>query len=60
MSNTKAYLYFDWPGEVADVNKEGDIDVTPKIILFIGETVLELFNIAARDNMNLFSRLSPS
>lgn len=57
---TNAYLYFDRPGEVADVNKEGDINIAPKIKFFIGETVLELFNIAAGDYMNLFSRLSAS
>lgn len=60
VSPTYAYLYFDWPGEVADVNKEGDINIAPKVKFFIGEAVLELFNIAAGDNMNLFSRLSTS
>lgn len=60
VSPTNAYLYFDWPGEVADVNKEGDINIAPKVKFFIGEAVLELFNIAAGDNMNLFSRLSTS
>lgn len=60
MSPKVPYLYFDRPGEVADVNKKGDINIAPEIKFFIGEAVLELFNIAAGDNMNLFSRLSTS
>lgn len=36
----ECHLYFYWPGEVADVDEEGDVWIVAEIKLLIGEAVL--------------------
>lgn len=58
--NNSSHLDFDWPGEVADVNVEGNVGIATEIELLIGETILELLYVAAGDYRDFFTSLSPS
>lgn len=50
------YLYFNRPGEVADVDVEGDVGITAKAELLTREAVSVLFNIGLGHDRNFFSR----
>lgn len=52
-----AYLDLNGPGEVADIDKEGDVGAVAEVKILIGETVLELFDVTAGHNGDLFARL---
>lgn len=53
-----AYLDLNGPGEVADIDKEGDVGAVAEVKVLIRETVLELFDVTAGHNRDLFTRLS--
>lgn len=42
-----SYLYFYWPGEIADINEESDVWIVAEIKFLIGETVLVFFYIGS-------------
>lgn len=47
----------DGPREVADVDEEGDVGVVAEVEVLVGETVLELLDVAAGDDGDLLPRL---
>lgn len=59
-SCSKTYLNFHWPGEVADIDVESNVGVAAEIKLLVGETILELLYVAAGDDGDLLTGLSPS
>lgn len=56
----QSHLDFHWPGEVADIHIEGNVGVATEIELLVGETILELLYVAAGDDGDLLTSLSPS
>lgn len=56
----QSHLDFHWPGEVADIHVECNVGVAAEIELLVGETVLELLYVAAGDDGDLLTGLSPS
>lgn len=57
LSRYKAYLDLDGPGEVADINEEGDVWVVAEVKVLVGEAVFELLDVAPRHDGNLLSGL---
>lgn len=53
-------LYLYGPGEVTDVDKEGDVRIVVEVKLFIGESVFTFLDIGLGDDGNLFSGLGAS
>lgn len=51
------HLDLDGPGEVADVDKEGDVWAVAEVKVLIGEAVLELLDVAAGHDGDLLARL---
>lgn len=51
------HLYLDGPGEVADVDKEGDVGAVAEVKVLIREAVLELLDAAARHDGDLLAAL---
>lgn len=58
--NNSSHLDFDWPGEVADINVEGNVGIATEIELLVGETILKLLYVAAGDYRDFLTSLSPS
>lgn len=56
----KLHLDLNGPGEVTDVDEEGDVGVAAEIKLLIGEAILELLQVATGDDGDLLSCLSTS
>ena len=54
------YLDLDWPGEVADVDVEGDVGVGPEGELLTGEAFPELLDVVLGHNVHLLPRYGPS
>lgn len=52
-----AHLDLDRPGEVADVDKEGDVGAVAEVKVLVGEAVLELLDVAAGHDGDLLARL---
>lgn len=50
------YLDFNRPGEVADVDIEGDVGIAAKAEFFTGEAVPVLFNVGLGHYGDFFSR----
>lgn len=55
-----SYLYFYWPGEIADVNKESDVWIVAEIKFLIGEAVFVFLYIVSRNNWNFLPSLCAS
>lgn len=51
-------LNLDGPGEVADVDKEGDVGVVAEVEVLVGEALLELLDVAPGDDGDLLPGLS--
>ena len=50
------YLYLYRPGEIANVDEEGDVGVATEIKLLVGEALLELLQVATGDDGDLLTR----
>lgn len=57
MKQSKAYLNLNGPREVADVDKEGYVWAVAEIKVLVGEAVLELLDVAPRDDRDLLPGL---
>lgn len=55
-----SYLYLYRPGEVTDINKEGDVGIVVEVKLFIGEGIFTLFDIRPGDDGNFLTCLCAS
>lgn len=53
-------LYLYRPGEVTDINKEGDVGIVVEVKLFIGEGIFTLFDIRPGDDGNFLTCLCAS
>lgn len=49
----------DGPGEVADVDKKGDVGVVAEVKVLVGEALLELLDVAPGDDGDLLPGLGP-
>lgn len=47
----------DGPGEVADVDEEGDVGVVAEVEVLVGEALLELLDVAPGDDGDLLPGL---
>lgn len=56
----KTNLNLDGPGEVADVDKEGDVGAVAEVKVLVGEALLELLDAAPGDDGDLLPGLSAS
>ena len=54
------YLDLDWPGEVADVDVEGDVGVGPEGELLTGEAFPELLDVVLGHAVHLLPRYGSS
>lgn len=57
MNCAGTHLDLNGPGEVADIDKEGYVGAVAEVKILVGETVLELFDVTAGHNRDLFARL---
>ena len=55
-----AHLYLDGPGEVGDVDEEGDVGVVAEVKVLVGEALLELLDVDPVDDGDLLPTLGPS